>query len=220
MSMTDATGRTATVSRIRNILLQPTAEWRVIEHEPATVQSLFTRYAAPLAAITPICSVLGQQLFGVGFGALHYRPPLLAALVGGVVSFVLSLLATLVFGLVIDALAPSFGGQRDRLKAMKVAVYSATAIWLAGVFALVPLLAIFTLVGLYSLFLLYRGLPLLMHAPQDKTLGYTAVVVLVMILVQAVIGAIVFAIAASMGANALAHLHSATTTTTTYTTTH
>ena len=217
MTITSATGRTAIVSRIRNILLQPTAEWRVIEHEPTTVQALFARYAAPLAAITPICSVLGQQLFGVGFGTFHFRPPILSSLVGGLVSYALSLLATFVFGLVIDGLAPSFGGQRDRLKAMKVAVYSATAIWLAGVFGLVPLLAIFTLVGLYSLFLLFRGLPILMHAPQGKTLGYTAVVVLVMLLVQALIAYVVFALAASLGAGAMAHLHS-TTTTTTFTT--
>ena len=132
MTMTSPTGRTAIVSRIRNILLQPTAEWRVIEHELTSVQALFIGYAVPLAAIAPVGSVLGQQRFGVGIGAYHFRPPILSSLIGGVVSYALSLLATFVFGLVIDGLAPSFGGQRDRLKAMKVAVYSSTASWLAA----------------------------------------------------------------------------------------
>lgn len=192
MTLTGQPPRAANiVQRATNILLRPSAEWEVIDHEPATVQGLFTGYAMILAAIGPICSTLGMLIFGVGIpGIAVYRPSPVGLVVSGVVSYLLSLAMVFVLGLVIDALAPSFDGTKDRLKAMKVAVYSSTAAWLAGVFGLVPMLGILGLLGLYSLFLTYRGLPRLMHAPQDKALGYTAVVVVLMIILAIIAGAI------------------------------
>jgi hypothetical protein len=65
---------------------------------------------------------------------------------------------------------------------------------------LVPIVGILlTLLGLYSFYLLYAGLPKLMKAPQDKSLGYTAVVVLLSIVVFIVAGAIAGSVGA-MGA--------------------
>jgi hypothetical protein len=49
-----------------------------------------------------------------------------------------------VFGKIVQALAPRFGGAGEEMPAMKLAAYSPTAMWLAGVFALVPPLAILT----------------------------------------------------------------------------
>jgi hypothetical protein len=102
--------------------------------------------------------------------------------------FVLSLVAVYVIGLIIDALAPTFGGTRNPIQALKVAAYSSTASWLAGVFALLPGLRVLQILGLYSLYLLYLGLPVLMKAPQDKAVGYTAVVVIAAIVVTMLVG--------------------------------
>ncbi|MEJ0067133.1 MAG: hypothetical protein WDM85_18400 [Caulobacteraceae bacterium] len=46
---------------MRNILLSPKTEWDRIELEPATVKGLYTGYICILAAITPICTLIGQQ---------------------------------------------------------------------------------------------------------------------------------------------------------------
>ncbi|HEV8613124.1 MAG TPA: YIP1 family protein, partial [Gemmatimonadales bacterium] len=95
-----------------------------------------------------------------------------------------------VLALIIDALAPSFGGQKNPIQALKVAVYSSTAAWLAGIFAIIPSLGVLGILGLYSLYLLYLGLPILMKAPQDKAIGYTLVVVIVGIVIFVVIGVV------------------------------
>jgi hypothetical protein len=92
---------------------------------------------------------------------------------------VLSLASVFVMGLVIDALAPNFDGEKDPMQALKVAVFSSTAMWVAGIFALIPPISILALVGIYSLYLLYLGLPLLMKVPEDKALPYTAVVIVI-----------------------------------------
>jgi Yip1-like protein len=74
---------------------------------------------------------------------------------------------------------------------LKVAVYSYTPAWIAGVFRLFPLMGILALFGaLYGLYLLYLGLPRLMKCPQEKAVGYTAVVVIAAIVVSVVTAAI------------------------------
>jgi hypothetical protein len=158
------------IERVKKILVQPKEEWREIEREAYSVQELYTKYAMIVAAVPAIASFIGWSFVGVpiGLGVAHL-----------ILEYVLSLGSVYVMGLVIDALAPKFDGEKDSMQALKVAVFSSTAMWVAGIFALVPPLSILALVGLYSLYLLYLGLPLLMKVPEDKALPYTAVVIVI-----------------------------------------
>lgn len=179
------------VERAKRILLQPGQEWQVINPEAATTADLYRSYIAPLAAIGPVASIIGMSLVGVSvpfFGT--YRVSLGAALGHAVVSYVLTLAGVYVLALIINALAPTFAGEKSEIQALKVATYSSTAAWVAGVFALIPALSVLGILGLYSLYLLYLGLPILMRAPQEKALAYTAVVIVAAIALFAVIGVI------------------------------
>jgi hypothetical protein len=93
-----------------------------------------------------------------------------------------------VLALIIDALAPNFGGVSNQVQALKVAAYSSTASWVAGIFGLIPPLSWLGVLGLYSLYLLYLGLPILMKSPPDKAAGYTGVVIIAAIVLFLVIG--------------------------------
>jgi len=172
----------ALVARVKGILLQPRAEWERIDGEFATTQTLFTRYAMILAAIGPICSLLGGLLFN--------NTPIVGALVSALITYGLSLLGVFLMGLIINALAPSFGSVPSGIQAMKVAVYSLTAAWLVGVFGLLPPLGLLAILGLYSFYLLFVGLPILMKTPEDKKVGYFLVVLVVSLVVFLIIGAI------------------------------
>ncbi|WP_395943511.1 Yip1 family protein [Brevundimonas sp.] len=183
----------ALIARIKGIILQPKAEWLRIDGEFATTKSLFTKYAMILAAIGPICSLIGGQILPV-FGT---PMPIIGALLVAAVSYVLSLVAVYVLGLVINALAPSFGGTQDSTQAMKVAVYSWTAAWLVGVFGIIPMLGILAILGLYSFYLLYLGLPILMKVPAEKAVGYFVVTVILGIVLTVIINTIVYTIGAS-----------------------
>ena len=177
----------ALVARVKGILLQPRAEWERIDGEFATTQTLFTRYAMILAAIGPICSLLGGQLLPI-FGM---RMPISGALVIAVVSYLLSLLGVFLLGLIINALAPSFGSAQNKVQAMKVAVYSWTDAWLAGVFGLIPMLGVLAILGLYSFYLMFVGLPILMKTPEDKKVGYFVVTVVLSVVVYFIISALI-----------------------------
>lgn len=177
------------VDRVKNILLNPRQEWEVIDAEPATVGSLYTGYILPLAAIGPICSAIGYSVFGMRLPFVGtWRTPIGSAITSAVVTYVLTLVAVYVMSLIIDNLAPTFGGTRSQIQALKVATYSYTAAWIAGIFALIPGIRILGIFGIYSLYLLYLGLPVLMKSPKEKAFGYTAVVIIVGVVLSFVIG--------------------------------
>ncbi|HEY6224731.1 MAG TPA: Yip1 family protein [Gemmatimonadales bacterium] len=181
------------MERAKNILLQPKTEWPVIEAEQATTGSLYTGYVIPLAAIPAVASIIGWSVFGLQvplLGAIRY--PIGIGVRNAVVIYVLSLVSVFVLGLIIDALAPTFGGQKNPIQALKTAAYSYTAAWVGGIFNLFPSIALLGLLaGLYSCFLLFAGIPVLMKAPEDKAAGYTAVVIIVAIVLYFIVGAIV-----------------------------
>jgi hypothetical protein len=177
--------------RAKNIILQPAQEWSVINQESGNAAELFRSYIAPLAAIGPVASIIGLSIFGVSSTvAGTYRVPLGNAIGHAVTTYVFALIGTYVLALIIDALAPTFLGTKNNFQALKVAAYSSTAAWLAGIFNLLASLALLHILGLYSLYLLYLGLPILMKAPREKALPYTIVVVIAAIVIFGVIGAL------------------------------
>ena len=179
------------VERAKNIILKPKQEWQVIAAEPHTVQGLYTQYVMILAAIPAVAAFIGFSLIGTsGFG-VSYRLPIAAGVAHMIVSYVLSLGMVYVLALIIDALAPTFGGQKNFMQAFKVAAFAPTASWLAGIFYIVPALGILAVLGgLYSLFLLYAGLAPLMKTSQEKSIAYTVVVILAAIVLTVIIGAV------------------------------
>ena len=181
----------ALVDRVKNILLTPKTEWEVIDAEPTTVADLYKGYIIPLAAIGPVAQAIGSSAFGYTMPFVgSYRTPVGSAITGAIVSYVLTLAGVYVLALVIDALAPTFNGTKNQIQALKVAAYSSTASWLAGIFALIPGLRFLMILGLYNLYLLYLGLPVLTKSPKEKALSYTVVVVLAAIVLFMVTGLI------------------------------
>lgn len=179
------------IERAKSILLQPKEAWAAIDAESTDTATLFTRYAMILAAIPAVCGFIGMSLIGFGGFGVTLRVPLVSGLVNMVVSYVLSLVGIFVLGLIIDALAPTFGGQKNSIQALKVAVYASTAALLGGIFSLLPALAMLGLLAaLYSIYLLYTGLPVLMRSAPGKSVGYTVVVILAAIVVGVVMAAV------------------------------
>jgi hypothetical protein len=179
------------MARAKNIILTPKTEWPVIDTEQTSTGALYTGYIIPLALIGPVAQIIGWSVFGMSlpFGG-PFRIPIGYAVRTAVITYVASLVSVFVLALIIDALAPTFGGQKNQMQALKVAAYSSTAAWVAGIFGIFPALAILGLLGLYSLYLLYLGLPVLMKAPEDKAMGYTVVVIICAIVLWIIIAAV------------------------------
>jgi hypothetical protein len=176
------------VERVKKLLLTPKQEWAVINGETYTVTQVYTQYVMILAAIPAVCSFIGWSIVGyTGFGT-PYRIPMGPGVASMVLNYILGLGAVYVIALVIDSLAPNFGGEKNFMQALKVAAFFPTASWVSGIFSIIPALTILAIVGgLYSLYLLYTGLEPLMKVPEDKSIAYTVVVVIVAIVLMVVI---------------------------------
>jgi Yip1 domain len=147
----------------------------------------------PLAALAAIMHFISLFLVGTRgmFGGVM-RMPLLWAATMAIYHLVMAVVAVFVIGFIIDALAPTFGGQKNMNQAVKVAAYSFTAAWVGSVFGILPYLGwlLAFLMAIYGLYILFLGLPRLMKSPEDKAIGYTAVVVIVAIVVMVIIGVV------------------------------
>jgi hypothetical protein len=181
----------ALFDRAKKILLQPKQEWEVISGESTSLADLYAGYAMPLAAIGPVCSVIGLSVVGISLPIVGtYRVPIMSSILSAIVQYALALAAVYILAIVIDNITPKFEGLRDMGQALKLATYSSTASWVAGIFILVPVLAILGLVGLYSIYLLYAGTPILMKVPREKAAIFTAVVIVAAIVIFTVMNMI------------------------------
>jgi len=176
------------IERVQPILVRPKQTWPVIAAEGGDAASIFTGYVMILAAIPAVAAFIGLTLVGVGGFGVSYRLPVLAGLVQMIVSYLLTLAMVFVLALLVNGLAPTFGGTKDSVRALKLVAYGTTASFLGGIFNLIPMLSLLgVLASLYSIYLIYTGIAVMMRCPPDKAGAYTAVVIVCGIVASVVI---------------------------------
>ena len=184
-----STDRAALLQRVLDILMRPRETWLQINAEDGNPGRIYLGYLVFLAAIPAVAGFIGYSLVGVGAFGISVRVPVVQGLVSMVVGYVLSLAMVYVLALIANMLAPRFQAQQDMGSAFKLVAYASTAGMLGGVFSILPSLAMLGLLAaLYSVYLLYTGIPVLMKAPQEKAVGYTAALVVCGILAGIVVG--------------------------------
>jgi hypothetical protein len=186
------------IGRIQRLMLKPKDEWQAIDAEPMTVQGILLGWVAPLAAIGPAARLIQGQVFPMSVFGVSWRPPLIGAVVTALLTWALAIASTYVWALIIDALAPSFGGTKNQISALKAAAFSGTAAWICGIFGILPFLGILAILGLYSVYLFWVGGPILMKVPQDKAPGFIIVSIIVGAVAMVVASMIALAIGGAM----------------------
>ena len=167
------------IARTKNLLLQPRAEWRRIDEEPAGIGRTVARTLLPLAAIPAVCSAIGLCLVGIRGGGAAVTLPWAVGALQALALYLLAVVGLAVVAVITTLVAPTFGGRAERVRGFKLAVHGATAALVGGVFLLVPPLApLALLAALYSAYLVFTGLPVIMRCAPKRCVPYTAVVVL------------------------------------------
>jgi hypothetical protein len=191
-------GAPSIVDRVKNILMSPRAEWARISGESTELGPLLMGYVLPLAGIGALASVIGSMLF---LGMLFGGAALIPALIGAAIGVGFTLLGVFLCGILINALASSFGSQPNQMRANQLAAYSATASLVGAWGAIIPLLGwLFALAGaIYSVVLFYMGLTPMMQTPEDKRIIYTIVLAIICIVAYWIIGMIVAMMFVTMG---------------------
>jgi hypothetical protein len=195
---TATSGAPNIVERAKNILLSPRAEWARISTESTGLGPLLMGYVLPLAAIGALASVIGSMLFlGMLFGAAGLVPAVVSAAVG----VGITLLGVFLCGILVNALASSFGSQPNQMRANQLAAYSATASLIGSWGAIIPFLGWLVALagGIYSVVLFYMGLTPMMQTPEDKRVLFTIVLALIAIVAWWLVGMVVAMMLLGMG---------------------
>ena len=180
------------VQRAKAMILTPASEWRTIERESGDPGYLFVNYVAYLAAIPPVCRFLRWHVFGWRHMRFQRHPGFFSGLFDAVAHWLIAFAVVYAMGVIINELAPTFSGHKNRENAMKLVAFALTPAWLAGVFLLIPGLGFLRFfAGLYGIYVFWLGLPVLMQAPADRTGPYAVAAILCGIVLFAVVGAIV-----------------------------
>jgi hypothetical protein len=180
------------VDRAKNILLVPKPEWVLINNEKSTVATVLTSYVLPMLAIGFVATFIGQGLIGKDLGPyLGRSASVKAGLIGALVYVVLSVINVFVLAGIIEVLAPSFTSEKNWEKSFQLAAYSLTAAYVGAIFLLFPALNILVIIcSVYSIYALYVGIPIIKKTPEDKQVGYLAVIILLTIVAMILISLI------------------------------
>ena len=150
------------VERLKGILLTPRTEWPKIAAEPMTVQQIYTTWIMILGAIGPLVALVMTRSIGAALA-----------------QYLLLLVVTALVALIVDALAPSFGGRKDFPTSLKLAAFSYTAAFLGGIFGLLGMIGglLSLAAAVYAWYTFFLGAPVLGKCSPEKALPFTLVVV-------------------------------------------
>ena len=97
-----------------------------------------------------------------------------------IVFYLAMLFAVLVVGKMIDWMSQTYDVRQPLSQSIALSAYTATPLFLAGVFQLNPIVWLNFLIGLpvigYTVYLLYTGLPIMMEIPEEKGFVFSSAV--------------------------------------------
>jgi len=117
-------------------------------------------------------------------------------LMQGLMQLVSAVIGVFLLSFIIDWLAPSFYSEKNFGKSMQLAVYSYTAMWVAGILLILPFIGRLGMLvgGIYSIYLLAIGLPVLKGTSKDKVVGYVALIIIATVVIIAILQLIILSI--------------------------
>ncbi|MCC2616201.1 YIP1 family protein [Aestuariibacter halophilus] len=169
------------LSHLLGIYTHPKEEWQSIDekHESYT-QSL--SHIAIIALIPALVSYYASAHLGWSIGAGDLIKLSSETALTLSVGMYFGLLAGVVaLAVMIHELAKIFDTQPTYTQSLELAAYTATPLFMVGFAAFYPALWFVMMIGFvglsYSIYLLYSGVPILMHIPEDKGFIYASSVV-------------------------------------------
>lgn len=188
-------GKTNLIQRVINILTKPKEEWLIIETEQPDTMKLIGGYALILALIPAVSALIKYGIIGSTFMGFTTRS-LGSGIQAGLIQLLSAIIGVYLLAWVIDQLASSFESGKNFGRSLQLAVYASTPQWVAGILLLLStsISMIILLFGLYAIYLLLVGLPVLKKTPKDKVVGYVVLTIIAMVVIRLVLTMILAAI--------------------------
>lgn len=182
------------------MLFHPVTEWRSIGEERGTIKSVFIGYVLPMSLLPAICSFIGYGFVGAN-GLLFRVSGLYWGTSMAIDSLITSFCVYFAGSWLVNRLGPAFGAKRDLGRSAQLVAYAYTPAWLAGIFYLLPMVQELVVLGLYSVYLFYLGIPVMKRTPDDQRIAFTISSAIILIIIRFVVGLLIVNIVYSISGN-------------------
>jgi len=187
------------LKHLLGILFSPDREWDIIDHEESgSLVRLYLTHVMILAAIPAISGYIGASVVGWKVG--NGDPVRLAsdvALVMAILGYIAACGGVVVMGIFIHWMAKTYGSDPSLYRCIVLSAYTATPLFVISIFAVYPVLWVIMLAALtaiaHAVYLLYHGIPIMMHIPKEQGFLYASSVLTasLVVLVASVAGMII-----------------------------
>ena len=177
------------VNQAKDLVFNPKGTMEKLKDEKVELNDIII-YLAIVGVPTFLGLLLGYGFFWWSGGSL-----IGSAFVIAIVMYIAAIVGVIIFGFILNALAPSFKTKSNKMQALKLVSYAATPWLLLGIFNIFPAAGLISLLGgLYGLYILYLGIPILMGTPKEQQMTFFIIGLIVYIIVMAAISMITGAI--------------------------
>jgi len=172
------------LSHVWGLFTHPEKEWKTIRKENCTIGRCYCSHVLLLAAIPPIAGYIGTTQVGwqIVTAEVH-RLTHQSALWIAILSYLTILVAVFAIGKMIHWMGQTYGAKQTLPQCIALAAYTATPLFLIGVMLLYPVLWLNLLIGLvalmYTVYLLYLGVPIVMGISKERGFLFASAVLAV-----------------------------------------
>jgi len=166
------------LQHLMGVLYHPKKEWRAIESEHYTATHIFLAQISVLALIPAVSLFIGTTQIGWSISGGEYVKLSVASALPAAIAFYFAMWVGVGFiAWTIHWMEKTYGGKVGMDECVALTVFTATPLFLAGLSGLYPVLWFNVAVGLaavcYSVYLLYSGVPEIMHIPEDRAFFFS-----------------------------------------------
>ncbi len=174
------------LNHLAGIFSHPNSEWFAIRGERDTKAAVFMSTVPWLALIPAVAFFIGVTQVGwqLSEGRAVVYLTLGSAFVLCLLSYVTALIGVWVFGELINWMRKTYSEEPvDPRMGMAMAVYATAPLFIAGIAGLWPNVwfngITMSIAGIYSVYLIYKGMPILMNIPPERAFMYSTSVITV-----------------------------------------
>jgi len=189
------------LSHTIGIFTNPDREWQAIRSDKHSFLQVFFSHVPILALLPCIAGYIGVTRIGFELGGHLTKLTPASAAVLAVVTYFAMLVGVYLLGEFINWMAKSYGVEGDEptrhYEGTALAVFVTTPIFLASMVVIYPHLwlvtAVVGLAGVYSVYLIYEGIPILMNMSKERAFLYAGAVITValVMMVTVMIGSVI-----------------------------
>lgn len=172
------------LNRLKNLLTNPNQTWLEISQEQNTVQNILKYQLLVFALIPVLCAFISDAVIGIEMFNKIHRKPIYSSLVNSFLYYlsIIAFVFLLSFGLKVITIF--FELKVGFINTFKIINYSIFPILFFSLLNLIPGASFLVyLIAIYSIYIFYKGLPIVIKNQHDKSIILTTLLMVLLIIV-------------------------------------